>query len=150
MKITKNTEIRLNSKKIKDLLPIQSNLRIIANILETSTINEVRLNHYLREFMDFLIADETGSIILRLWDDQIDETKELWNDIEKWFRPQIIEINRAYVSKSKEGIILKLSPNGFLDVIHDLDHHLISGAKKYPFFSYGIDFSDHWSWLVFR
>jgi len=96
-----------NYKKIENLLPSQRNLKLIGKIIEISEVRKVKIkrDNTEHEVADFLIADDTGCIILALWDD--------W--ITKITGYNIIELKNAYVTEYKGGMRLNLSKNGSIE-----------------------------------
>ena len=91
-------------KKVENLLPNQKNITLIGKVVEISEIRKVKLkkNNSLHEVAEFLIADETGCIILSLWDQLISQISGY----------NIIELKEAYVTEYKGGMRLNISRNG--------------------------------------
>ncbi|MHA1765201.1 MAG: hypothetical protein ACTSVK_02965 [Promethearchaeota archaeon] len=102
LKIKEN--IKNGYKKVENLLPTQRNINLIGKVIEISQIRKVKLkkNNSEHEVAEFLIADDTGCVILSLWD----------NLISKITGYNVIEIRGAYVSEYKGGIRLNISRNG--------------------------------------
>ena len=91
-------------KKVENLLPNQKNLTLIGKVVEISEIRKVKLkkNNSQHEVAEFLIADETGCIILSLWDNFISQISGY----------NVIELKGAYVTEYKGGMRLNISRNG--------------------------------------
>ncbi|NHI92729.1 MAG: hypothetical protein EAX96_09540 [Candidatus Lokiarchaeota archaeon] len=93
-------------KKIESLLPNQKDITLIAKVVEISEIRKVKIkkNNSDHEVAEFLIADETGCIILSLWDNYISNISGY----------NVIEIKGAYITEYKGGMRLNMSKSGSL------------------------------------
>ncbi|NVM04968.1 MAG: hypothetical protein HWN67_21785 [Candidatus Helarchaeota archaeon] len=63
----------LNKIKIKDLTPTSRKINLIGKIIETEEIRQTSNNN---KVMNALLGDETGSVFLTIWNENIEKTKK--------------------------------------------------------------------------
>ena len=95
--------------KIKDLRDGMKRVSIEAKVTEKSDAREVqsRVNDQTYRVADAVIADETGSIKLTLWNEQIDQVKV----------DDVVRVENGYVTSFRGEIQLNAGKYGKLNVI---------------------------------
>jgi len=103
IKMTKKN-IDNSYKKIENLEPFQRKLKVLGKIIEIGKVRKVKIKRFNteHEVADFLIADDTGCIVLTLWDNWITQITG----------HNIVELKNAYVREDKDGMRMMISRNG--------------------------------------
>ncbi|WP_406656056.1 OB-fold nucleic acid binding domain-containing protein [Methanolobus sp. ZRKC2] len=97
------------SQKIADITPESGNVRIIAKVMSVFPAKEFNRNDgTVGRVANLIVADETGSIRLTLWDDKADLVKT--GDIEIGQSFQI----SGYVKEGYSGVEVNIGNNGIL------------------------------------
>ncbi len=99
--------------KIKDSISKKFGLNLLVKVAEISEIRTVTVkkDNSKHELLDVLVGDETGCVILTLWDKQIPKITGY----------NTYQINNAYLSEYNGGYRLNISRNGS---IHKVDRDI--------------------------
>ncbi|MCW4049774.1 MAG: hypothetical protein NWE89_08565 [Candidatus Bathyarchaeota archaeon] len=122
--------------KIGDLNSFSRRVYTVAKVISKNEVREVtsRTDNSSHRVSEALVADDTGSILLTLWDDAIDAITE----------DSILKLNNAYVNVFKGSMRLNLGRYGsyeeqdedpFEDV--NLDNNISDKQVEYTRRSYG-------------
>ncbi len=92
--------------KVNELRPFQKKVELNVKVLEKNEIREVtsKLDNSSHKVTEALVGDETGTILLTLWDDMIDRV-----ETDKTYK-----INNAYTSLFKNTLRLNIGRYGEL------------------------------------
>jgi len=92
--------------KVKDLTPTSRGVNIIVKVLEVKSVRTVfsRRDHREHKVAEILVGDETGVVLLSLWDENIDKVQE----------GDVIEIGNGYVSLFRNEMRLNVGFYGSL------------------------------------
>jgi replication factor A1 len=93
--------------KVEDLNPRSRRVNLTAKVVSSNPVREVvsRVDGVSHRVTEYLIGDETGVILLTLWD----------NDIEKVKEGSTINLGNAYVSLFKGQMRLNIGKYGSLE-----------------------------------
>ncbi|MFW9992232.1 MAG: single-stranded DNA-binding protein [Candidatus Odinarchaeota archaeon] len=111
MSYESNFEPETHDVKIEDVKPLEKHLNVVFKVIERGEIREITKRDSIGEtnrVSDFTVADETGSIILTLWNEDIDSTEtdttyKLSNAFANVFR------NSLRLSKGRYGSLEEVS-----------------------------------------
>ncbi|MDW7731833.1 MAG: OB-fold nucleic acid binding domain-containing protein [Methanolobus sp.] len=102
-------ETETSAQKIADITPESGNVRLIAKVMSVFPAKEFNRNDgTIGRVANLIVADETGSIRLTLWDDKADLVKT--GDIEIG---QTFQIS-GYVKEGYSGVEVNIGNNGVL------------------------------------
>lgn len=104
--------IELSEKKISELQPFENRFRLTFKVIDKSEAREVTSRNNPSEshrISDITVADDTGSIILSAWDDDID-----FLESEKFF-----VIENGYVNIFRDSMRLSRGKFGNFEAIDD-------------------------------
>lgn len=92
--------------KISELRPFQKKVELTIKVLEKNEIREVtsRLDNSTHKVTEALVGDDSGTILLTLWDDMIDKV-----ELEKTYK-----VANAYTSLFKNSLRLNIGRYGEL------------------------------------
>ena len=98
-------------KKIEELNPQSRAINIVVKVVSKSEIREVitRRDGSTHRVCDATVGDETGTIILTLWDDAIDNINE----------EETISIKNGYISLFRGSMHLNIGRYGSFDKIEE-------------------------------
>lgn len=98
-----------NLMKISELTSYSRKVYTIAKIISIGESREVtsREDNSVHTVCESLVADDTGSIYLTLWDEAIDEVEE----------DMVLKLNNAYVNVFRGSMRLNLGKYGSYDVL---------------------------------
>lgn len=98
-------------KKIEELTPQSRGINIVVKVLSKSEIREVvtRRDGSNHRVCDATVGDETGTIIVTLWDDTIDEIIE----------DETISIKNGYISLFRSSMHLNIGRYGSFEKIEE-------------------------------
>ncbi|MCC6013656.1 MAG: single-stranded DNA-binding protein [Candidatus Verstraetearchaeota archaeon] len=95
------------NKKIEELSPGSRGINLLVKVLEVNPSKEVKTKDgKTHNVAEVLVGDETGCVILSLWDENIEKVKV----------GQTISIKNGYVSLFKGSIRLNIGRYGKLEV----------------------------------
>lgn len=122
--------------KVGDLNSYSRRVYTVVKVMSKTDVREVtsRKDMSTHRVAEALVADETGSIYLTLWDDVLDEIEE----------GQILNIKDAYVNLFRGSMRLNLGRYGSYEVLDEapfedvnLDNNLSSKVFEQPRRGYG-------------
>lgn len=122
--------------KVGDLNSYSRRVFTVVKVMSKTEVREVtsRKDMSTHRVAEALVADDTGSIYLTLWDDVLDEVEE----------GQILNIKDAYVNLFRGSMRLNLGRYGSYDVLEEtpfedvnLDNNLSSKVFDQPRGGYG-------------
>ncbi|MBU2477059.1 hypothetical protein KKG83_06325 [Candidatus Micrarchaeota archaeon] len=92
--------------KISELRPFQKKVELTVKVLEKNEVREVtsKLDNSSHKVTEALVGDDSGTILLTLWDDMIDKV-----ELEKNYK-----VNNAYTSLFKNSLRLNIGRYGEL------------------------------------
>jgi replication factor A1 len=98
-------------KKVEELKPRSRAVNVIAKVVSKSEVREVvtRRDGSTHRVCDATVGDETASIILTLWDDNIDEINE----------GETIRIKNGYVSLFRNSMHLNIGRYGSFEKMEE-------------------------------
>jgi len=92
--------------KVKELKPMQKKLELVAKAAGKHSEREVMLqDHSMHRVAEVLVGDETGSILLSLWDENIAKVEQ----------GKIYRIENGYTSVYKESLRLNVGKFGKIE-----------------------------------
>jgi replication factor A1 len=93
--------------KIADLRPYQKKVDVTVKVLEKNEIREVtsKLDDSQHKVTEALVGDNTGTVLLTLWDDIIDKTEE----------GKSYKIGNAYTQLFKNSLRLNIGRYGTIE-----------------------------------
>jgi replication factor A1 len=106
METVRSGEIRL--LKINEIEPGMNNVSVEGMIIEKSEPRSVNTKYGQRSVADVKLEDETGTIKLSLWEQQIDLVK--YGDI--------VSITGAYITEYRDVIQLNIPRSGTIEVVN--------------------------------
>lgn len=112
--------------KVKDLTPTSRGINIVVKVLEVRNIRTVfsRRDNREHKVAEILVGDETGVVLLSLWDKNIEKVEE----------GDVIEIGNGYVSLFKNEMRLNVGFYGSLKrsdkVIEEIDYSRNMSKRK--------------------
>jgi replication factor A1 len=98
-------------RKVEELKPRSRAVNVIVKVVSKSEVREVvtRRDGSTHRVCDATVGDETGSIILTLWDDNIDEINE----------GETIRIKNGYVSLFRNSMHLNIGRYGSFEKMEE-------------------------------
>jgi replication factor A1 len=92
--------------KVEELRPFMKRVEIVVKAVEKNDVREVssKLDNSTHHVTEVLVGDETGTILLTLWDDLIDKV-----EVDKTY-----EIKNGYTSLFKNSLRLNIGRYGEL------------------------------------
>ena len=98
--------------KIKDVTPESRNVNLLVKVISVGEPRDIETKYGRKHLAEATIADDTASMIMTLWEEQVDEVSE--NDI--------MEIENAYISLVRGSMRLNLGRYGKMKrVDEDID-----------------------------
>ena len=114
---TNNTEL-----KIKSIVPDMTNVNFKAKLLSKSDIRTFRRNNKEGKVQNIILSDETGTIRMSLWNDEIEKIKDL--DIGEHY-----ELRNCYTRKNTyNGPEIRLGRKGLIKRLDSVDFEAIEQA----------------------
>jgi len=95
--------------KISDIKPGMSNITIQAKVIDISEARDVQTKYGPRSVADATLEDETGTISLSLWEDNITSVSV----------GDTVSINGGYTTQFRDKLQLNIPRNGKLEVIKE-------------------------------
>ncbi|MFX0183258.1 MAG: single-stranded DNA-binding protein [Candidatus Hodarchaeota archaeon] len=102
------TESKRNNVKIEDVQPLEKNLDVVFQVVEKKEGHEIYKRHSgeTHRVCDFVVADDTGKIILTLWNEdidspEVDKSYKLENGFANIYR------NSLRLTKGRHGSLIK-------------------------------------------
>ncbi|MFW6109425.1 MAG: hypothetical protein ACOC6N_03145 [archaeon] len=97
--------------KIGELENYSRKIYAVAKVISMGESREVtsRKDNSVHHVCEALVADDTGSILLTLWDEAIDEVEE----------GMVLQLNNAYVNVFRGSMRLNLGKYGSFEVLDD-------------------------------
>lgn len=93
--------------KISDIKVGMSNVSLQAKVIDISEVRRVRTRYGPRSVADATLEDETGQIVLSLWEKQIESVSV----------GDMIEIRGAFVTRFKDKLQLNVPRSGKIEVL---------------------------------
>jgi len=112
--------------KVKDLTPTSRGINIIVKVLEVKDVRTVfsRRDNREHRVAEVLVGDETGVVLMSLWDENIERVQE----------GDVIEIGNGYVSLFRNEMRLNIGFYGSLKksnkVIEEVDYSRNMSKRK--------------------
>jgi len=96
---------KVKAMKIADLEAGMSNISLVAEVTDISEVREVNTRYGRRRVADATLEDDTGTIKLSLWGEQIDEVKV----------GDKIKLSGCFVTQFKNNLQLNLPRSGKIE-----------------------------------
>ncbi|MFW9991439.1 MAG: hypothetical protein ACFFD4_05225 [Candidatus Odinarchaeota archaeon] len=109
MSYNRNFESETHDVKISDVKPLEKNMNVVFKVIERGEVRKItkRDSYDSNRVCDFTVADDSGKIVLTLWNDDIDSTEvnstyKLSNGFTNVFRSSL------RLSKGKQGSLKRV------------------------------------------
>ncbi len=127
--------------KIKDLTPQHNKVNVLAKVVKLGEVREVPSRYGPpRRVSDTVIGDETGTIVMSLWQEQVGTVKE----------GDVIYIDNGYISLYRGHMRLNIGKYGALSKsdqqIEDVSTGLDMSEREYPMERRGDRFGERDAW----
>ena len=109
--------------KVKDIKPFQKKISLLCKVISKTDVRGVvsRLDEIEHKVCEALIADETGSVYLTLWDLSIDKIED----------GKVYSFENLYSSEFKKSLRLNLGRFGeFKEVLEEIDVDIDNNFSK--------------------
>jgi replication factor A1 len=117
--------------KVGDLTTYSRGVNTVVKVISKTEVREVtsRSDNSSHRVCEALVADETGSVYMSLWDDNVDSVVE----------DQILQVNNGYINLFRGSMRLNIGKYGSYDVVDEapfedvnLDNNLSSRQYDQP------------------